>query len=84
MTEIMKVAKHVVLEKEADHDEYYNKVTCVECGCGEHDEQLLLCDKCDRGFHMFCVKPIVVRVPMGHWFCPDCTDYPPQLNSMFF
>ncbi|KHN31131.1 Histone-lysine N-methyltransferase ATXR5-like protein, partial [Glycine soja] len=24
------------------------------------------------GFHMKCVRPIVVRVPIGSWLCPNC------------
>ncbi|KAK1441287.1 hypothetical protein QVD17_07133 [Tagetes erecta] len=78
MREIMKVAEQVVIRD----DDYYNQVMCVECGSGDRDEQLLLCDKCDRGYHMVCVKPIVVRVPMGHWYCPNCADYRPRVQSM--
>ncbi|KAF5784424.1 putative histone-lysine N-methyltransferase [Helianthus annuus] len=26
---------------------------------------------------MMCLRPIVVRVPIGPWFCPQCSDHPP-------
>jgi ribosomal protein L37AE/L43A len=32
----------------------------------------MLCDGCDRGFHIFCLRPILPRVPAGDWFCPSC------------
>ena len=33
---------------------------------------MLLCDGCDRGFHMYCLKPPVKKVPEGDWYCVDC------------
>lgn len=76
MNEIMKVAKRVVLveNEESDDGDYYTRVACDQCGSGERAEELLLCDKCDKGYHMLCLRPIVVRVPIGPWFCPACSD----------
>ena len=35
---------------------------------------MLLCDKCDKGFHMdTCLKPALARIPDGEWFCFECT-----------
>uniref|UniRef100_A0A3B4DMB2 Bromodomain adjacent to zinc finger domain, 2A n=1 Tax=Pygocentrus nattereri TaxID=42514 RepID=A0A3B4DMB2_PYGNA len=48
------------------------KVTCQMCRKGDNDECLLLCDGCDRGWHMFCLRPKVTEVPEGDWFCPTC------------
>ncbi|KAL7142035.1 hypothetical protein ABFS83_08G095400 [Erythranthe nasuta] len=77
--EIMRVAKRVVLLESDDGDQsdggdYYSRVACEQCGSGELADELLLCDRCDRGFHMLCVRPIVARVPIGPWFCPACSD----------
>ncbi|KAJ1379039.1 Zinc finger, PHD-type [Sesbania bispinosa] len=53
-------------------------------------EELLLCDKCDKGFHMKCVRPIVVRVPKGSWLCPKCSGgkrvrgFPQKKKTDFF
>ena len=33
----------------------------------------LLCDKCDKGYHMYLLFPIVVKIPMGEWFCDSCS-----------
>ncbi|XP_062224259.1 histone-lysine N-methyltransferase ATXR6-like [Phragmites australis] len=47
-------------------------VRCEACGSGEAAAELMLCDGCDRGFHIFCLRPILPRVPAGDWFCPSC------------
>ena len=33
---------------------------------------MLLCDKCDTGYHTFCLKPPLKRIPEGEWYCPKC------------
>ncbi|XP_078440086.1 TRITHORAX-RELATED PROTEIN 6 isoform X2 [Wolffia australiana] len=50
-----------------------SEIYCEECGLGDSDEVLLLCDKCNRGFHTFCLRPILPSVPNGSWFCPSCS-----------
>ncbi|CAG7911628.1 unnamed protein product [Brassica rapa] len=62
---------------EQEQDDSYGDVTCEKCDSGERDDELLLCDKCDKGFHMKCLRPIVVRVPVGPWVCVDCSDQRP-------
>lgn len=47
-------------------------VSCEACGSGHAAAELMLCDGCDRGFHIFCLRPILPRVPAGDWFCPSC------------
>lgn len=46
--------------------------TCLVCRKGDNDEYLLLCDACDRGCHMFCLRPKMTKVPDGDWYCPIC------------
>ncbi|KAJ7959376.1 putative Histone-lysine N-methyltransferase ATXR6 [Quillaja saponaria] len=57
------------LDDSFDNDD----ICCEECGSGESPAKLLLCDKCDRGYHLFCLRPIIVSVPKGSWFCPPCS-----------
>ncbi|KAJ4954063.1 hypothetical protein NE237_030895 [Protea cynaroides] len=57
-----------------DGEREYDDVFCEECGSGDAADELLLCDKCDRGFHLFCLRPILVSVPKGSWFCPSCSN----------
>ncbi|XP_053338631.1 bromodomain adjacent to zinc finger domain protein 2A isoform X2 [Clarias gariepinus] len=58
------------------------KVTCQLCRKGDNDACLLLCDGCDRGWHMFCLRPKVTRVPEGDWFCPACNSQEPDEDSL--
>ncbi|KAF7816669.1 histone-lysine N-methyltransferase ATXR6 [Senna tora] len=51
----------------------YDDVSCEECGSGHSAAKLVLCDNCDRGYHLFCLRPILVSVPRGSWFCPSCS-----------
>lgn len=51
---------------------------CMECKicevCGEKgdDEQIMFCDRCDRGWHLYCLTPPRDKPPRGLWFCPLC------------
>ncbi|XP_048580387.1 tyrosine-protein kinase BAZ1B isoform X3 [Nematostella vectensis] len=36
------------------------------------DETLLLCDECNMGYHLFCLRPSLDRIPLGEWKCPAC------------
>lgn len=36
-------------------------------------DQLLFCDECDRGYHMYCLKPPLSEAPDGEWKCVNCT-----------
>ncbi|XP_042495467.1 probable Histone-lysine N-methyltransferase ATXR5 [Macadamia integrifolia] len=69
LKEIMEMAPYAVIPRD------YSDAGCEECGSGDRAEVMLLCDKCDKGFHMFCLRPIVVRVPSGPWFCPPCSGH---------
>ena len=33
---------------------------------------MLLCDGCDRGFHMHCLDPPLTAPPLAAWYCPAC------------
>ncbi|CAO2041264.1 unnamed protein product [Urochloa humidicola] len=56
-------------------------VSCEACGSGDAAAELMLCDGCDRGFHIFCLRPILPRVPAGDWFCPSCRSPPAAAKS---
>uniref|UniRef100_A0A673NA82 Zinc finger protein DPF3 n=1 Tax=Sinocyclocheilus rhinocerous TaxID=307959 RepID=A0A673NA82_9TELE len=40
--------------------------SCSLCGTSENDDQLLFCDDCDRGYHMYCLKPPMTQPPEVH------------------
>jgi hypothetical protein len=35
---------------------------------------MLLCDKCNEGWHMACLDPVVRKVSKGDLFCPRCAS----------
>jgi zinc finger protein ubi-d4 len=48
--------------------------TCTLCGTSENDDQLLFCDDCDRGYHMYCLVPPIKEAPEGYWSCSLCIE----------
>ncbi|KAG7296889.1 hypothetical protein JYU34_019753, partial [Plutella xylostella] len=48
------------------------KYMCRNCGRGDIEEQMLLCDGCDDSYHTFCLLPPLHIVPKGDWRCPVC------------
>jgi len=47
---------------------------CQFCTSGDHEEKLLLCDGCDKGYHTYCFKPPLDTVPDGDWYCYECVN----------
>ncbi|XP_013871351.1 remodeling and spacing factor 1 [Austrofundulus limnaeus] len=45
---------------------------CSHCGLPNHPELILLCDSCDKGYHTACLRPPLMLIPDGEWFCPPC------------
>ncbi|KAG8560770.1 hypothetical protein GDO81_015120 [Engystomops pustulosus] len=45
---------------------------CKVCRKKGDNESMVLCDGCERGHHIFCVRPKLKFIPDGDWFCPDC------------
>lgn len=40
----------------------------------------MLCDECDRAFHLGCLEPPLEELPEEeHWFCPDCKHDPTEV-----
>ena len=48
------------------------KYMCLNCGKGDAEEQMLLCDGCDDSYHTFCLMPPLAEIPQGDWRCPKC------------
>ncbi|XP_058206223.1 histone-lysine N-methyltransferase ATXR6 isoform X2 [Rhododendron vialii] len=69
------------VSSKSKREDSYTDTCCEECGSGESPSELLLCDKCDCGFHLFCLRPILASVPKGSWFCPSCSDHKKKPKS---
>ncbi|KAI7876296.1 uncharacterized protein EV154DRAFT_429798 [Mucor mucedo] len=46
--------------------------TCEICQKNENEEKLLLCDGCNRGYHMYCLSPPLNSIPKTDWYCLQC------------
>ncbi|XP_010283256.1 PREDICTED: zinc finger protein ubi-d4, partial [Phaethon lepturus] len=56
---------------------------CNICGTSENDDQLLFCDDCDRGYHMYCLTPSMSEPPEGFWSCHLCLDLLKEKASIY-
>ncbi|XP_042621263.1 remodeling and spacing factor 1 isoform X1 [Cyprinus carpio] len=56
----------------SSEDDEPNDDPCKHCGLPNHPELILLCDSCDSGYHTACLRPPLMIIPDGEWFCPPC------------
>ncbi|XP_063678651.1 putative mediator of RNA polymerase II transcription subunit 12 isoform X3 [Bolinopsis microptera] len=63
------------------HEDYYNTHDnyCSKCRMAG---ELLMCDKCPRVYHLFCLDPPLKQVPDGEWFCSKCKEEKDAEESM--
>lgn len=54
--------------------QWFTDIKCQVCSRGDKEERMLLCDHCDSGYHMHCLRPIIVSYPRGLWFCQFCSQ----------
>lgn len=47
-------------------------LACEVCRLPDRAESMLVCDSCNRGFHMSCLTPPLEHVPDGDWLCVSC------------
>lgn len=45
---------------------------CEICLRGDDGMSMLLCDECNRGYHMYCLDPPLNSIPKSEWYCPPC------------
>ena len=34
---------------------------------------VVICDTCHRGFHTYCLRPVMVNIPKEDWLCSACS-----------
>lgn len=52
---------------------------CSTCNKAHDEDKMMFCDRCDRGYHTYCVG--VKEVPSGAWLCSTCLTSEPKLQS---
>ena len=45
---------------------------CTKCKGKKRAAQMLLCDGCNQGMHLFCMEPPLDAVPDGDYYCVEC------------
>ncbi|EFA07691.2 hypothetical protein TcasGA2_TC030765 [Tribolium castaneum] len=64
---------------------------CRICRRKNDSENMLLCDGCNLGVHLYCLKPKLKSIPPGDWFCdkceqekkPEVVESPPKKRPIF-
>ncbi len=46
---------------------------CQVCQRIDDVDQMLLCDNCNSGYHLFYFKPELTQVPTSNWYCSSCS-----------
>jgi hypothetical protein len=57
-------------EEEEKEEEKSDDIVCQVCKIDERDDVVLLCDRCNTGYHTYCVN--LVKIPKAQWFCVPC------------
>ncbi len=45
---------------------------CEACHSADNADIMILCDKCNRGYHTSCLSPPMEAIPEEEWFCQKC------------
>ncbi|XP_010418373.1 PREDICTED: lysine-specific demethylase 5A-like isoform X1 [Camelina sativa] len=56
-----------------EHEEVVDQ-SCEQCKSGKHGEVMLLCDSCNKGWHIYCLSPPLKHIPLGNWYCLECLN----------
>lgn len=58
-----------------DDEDDEEDIHCVICKKGDNAEEMLICECCERGFHLKCLK--LLKIPEDEeWYCKDCHAEP--------
>jgi hypothetical protein len=54
--------------------EEVDEIKCEKCEKGDREDELLLCDTCNRATHLHCLEPALSKMPEDgeEWFCSAC------------
>lgn len=83
-----KIVREVIIKEpnnqQLQNDDSFNAIVissfedltlCEICGSSNDEEEMLLCDGCDHGYHLYCLTPPLDGVPQGEWFCETCNQH---------
>ncbi|GAA5941027.1 uncharacterized protein JCM15063_000623 [Sporobolomyces koalae] len=61
-----------VVEVKPTIPESHPEDACEICGSESDPDHIVLCDDCDKGFHLSCLSPPLRQVPNTQFFCDRC------------
>lgn len=56
----------------SESDDSEDDEGCVICHRSNNPTKIILCDSCDRPFHISCLSTPLTSVPKGDWICNNC------------
>ncbi|KAK3283157.1 hypothetical protein CYMTET_9141 [Cymbomonas tetramitiformis] len=56
-------------------------LACEVCKKADGEAAMVLCDTCNKGYHLWCLTPALSEVPEGEWLCPRCSGTGRQAAS---
>jgi hypothetical protein len=48
---------------------------CRLCGIAKRAAIMVICDICSTRWHLECLIPPLLEVPVGQWACPECVRH---------
>ncbi|XP_021346334.1 tyrosine-protein kinase BAZ1B-like isoform X2 [Mizuhopecten yessoensis] len=61
-----------ILDNSIKWEKSAENAKCKICRKKGEEQKLLLCDECNQPFHMYCLRPALIEIPRGDWFCASC------------
>lgn len=58
----------------SSHCSKLGTLNCKTCRKATDDNLILVCDRCERGAHMYCLAEPLKEIPEGEWFCDECAS----------
>ena len=47
---------------------------CHVCRRQSDSENMLICQNCNNGLHLYCHKPVLDAIPQEEWYCYKCKE----------
>jgi hypothetical protein len=62
---------------------HLSQTNCQVCGSSSDEDAMLLCDRCNKGYHTYCLPEPLAGIPDGDWYCTGCAkqQQAQQLNA---
>lgn len=62
--------------KQTLRNDFYSDY-CAVCDDGG---ELIVCDDCQKAYHLECLDPPLSKVPLGDWFCNECMKFSARIG----